>query len=361
MGWFTRPVQLVDEHTRLQPQIEAWVDRSNLEEVVFHDVTGEFLRVMSRAAAMRVPAVARARHLTTGAVASAPLQALRLGVPVTPQPQWMFSTDGQLGDLPLSECRRLGLTPQSPHQRMLWTVDDLIFYGMSLWYATRLAVDAAGQARPARLARIPWDYWDVQDYEFVDKDGHPLDQARCVLIPGPHEGILRFGERTVRIAADLEQTAADVAQRPFRLELHQTTDTTLTPAERSDLIAQTRVALAANDGILFTNAAVETKDHLLTSEQLLIGARNGSAVDVARLVSTPAALIDAATEGSSMDYTNLDHRNQLWIDFGLAFYMDPIAARLGMDDVLPSGQRAAFDTSDLTTPTPAGTGYPTED
>jgi hypothetical protein len=361
VGWFTRPVQLVDDQARLQPQIEAWVDRSNLEEVVFHDVTGEFLRVMSRAAAMRVPAVARARHLTVGAVASAPLQALRLDTPVTPQPQWMHSTDGQLGDLPLAECRRLGLTAQSPHQRTLWTVDDLIFYGMSLWYATRLGVDAAGTARPARMARIPWDYWDFQDQAFVDKDGHPLDQARCVLIPGPHEGILRFGERTVRIAADLEQTAADVAQRPFRLELHQTTDTTLTPKERHELVAETRVALAANDGILFTNAAVETKDHLLTSEQLLIGARNGSAVDVARLVSTPAALIDAATEGSSMDYTNLDHRNQLWIDFGLAFYMDPIAARLGMDDVLPSGQRAAFDTSDLTAPAPAGTGYPTED
>ena len=133
MGWFTRPVQMVDDQTRLQPQIEAWVDRSNLEEVVFHDVTGEFLRVMSRAAAMRVPAVARARHLTVGAIAQAPLQALRADTPVTPQPYWMYGTDGQLGDLPATECRRLVLTAQSPHQRHLWTVDDLIFYGMSLW------------------------------------------------------------------------------------------------------------------------------------------------------------------------------------------------------------------------------------
>ena len=359
MGWFTRPVQILDDQARLQPQIEAWVDRSNLEEVVFHDVTGEFLRVMSRAAAMRVPAVARARHLTVGAVAQAPMLALRVDQPVPVQPYWMYGTDGQLGDLSLIELRRLGLTAQSPHARMLWTVDDLIFYGMSLWYTTRF--ESSDAARMSRGVRIPWDYWDFQDGAFVDKDGHPLDQARCVLIPGPHEGILRFGERTVRIAADLEQTAADVAQRPFRLELHQTTDTTLSATERRELVAETRIALAANDGILFTNAAVETKDHALTSEQLLIGARNGSAVDIARLVSTPAALIDAATEGSSMDYTNLDHRNQLWLDFGLSFYMDPISARLGMDDVLPAGQRAAFDTSDLTATTSAATGYPTED
>lgn len=358
MAWFSRSTQLLDDQHRLQPQVEAWVDRSILEEATFHDVTGEFLRVMSRAAAMRVPAVARARHLTVGAVAQAPLVALRGDAPVTPQPYWMYGTDGQLGDLSAADCKRLGLTAQSPHHRMLWTVDDLIFYGLSLWYSTRLdPVDD----RPARMARIPWDYWDFEDGAFVDQDGHPLDQSRCVLVPGPHEGILQFGERTIRIASELESTAAEIAKRPFRLELHQTTDVTLSPKERREIVTEARVALDANDGILMTNAAIESKDHPLTSEQLLVEARNASAVDVARHVSTPAALIDAATAGSSMDYSNLDHRNQLWIDFGLSFYMDPIDARLGMDDVLPSGQRAAHDTSNLTATSAAATGYPTED
>jgi hypothetical protein len=361
MGWFSRPVELVDQTTRLQPQIEAWVDRSNLEEIAFYDVTGEYLRVMSRTAAMRVPAVARARHLTCGAIAKAPLVAYREDTPVERQPYWAYGTDGQLGDLSADEARRLGLTAQAPWYRMLWTVDDTIFYGMSLWYATAVTTTDTDRARPTRLARVPWDFWAYEDGAFVDQDGQPLDQSRCVLIPGPHEGILRFGERTIRIAADLEAGAADVAQRPFRLELHQTTGAELSPEERRAIIAEARAALAANDGILFTNQAIETKDHPLTSEQLLTEARNASAVDVARLVSAPATLIDAGSMGTSMDYSNLDHRNQLWLDFSLALYMDAITARLGMDDVLPAGQRAAFDTTDLTATPAAATGYPTED
>ncbi|MGY4645892.1 hypothetical protein [Cellulomonas sp. URHB0016] len=363
MGWFSRPVDLIDQTTRLQPQVEAWVDRSNLEEVAFYDITGEYLRIMSRAAGMRVPAVARARHLTCGAIAKAPLVAYRADVAVAPQPYWAYGTDGQLGDLSATEAQRLGLTAQSPWYRMLWTVDDHIFYGSSLWYSTALApaVNDDDRRRPARIARIPWDYWAFEDGAFVDQDGRPLDQARCILIPGPHEGILRFGERTIRIAADLESGAADVAQRPFRLELHQTSGAELSREERRETIAEARTALAANDGVLFTNQAIETKDHPLTSEQLLVEARNASAVDIARLVSTPASLIDAANAGSSMDYSNLDHRNQLWLDFSLALYMDAITARLGMDDVLPAGQRAAFDTTELTATPAAATGYPTED
>jgi hypothetical protein len=361
MGWFSRPVEMVDHVDRFQPQVEAWVDRSNLEEVAFHDITGEFLRIMSRTAAMRVPAVARARHLTAGAIAKAPLVAYRSDTKVDPQPYWAYGTDGQLGDLTATEATRLGLTAQSPWFRDLWTVDDHIFYGTSLWYATALTPPVAeDRRRPARLARIPWDYWAFEDNQFVDQDGQPLDQTRCILIPGPHEGILRFGERTIRIAADLEAGAADVAQRPFRLELHQTSGAELSAAERRATIAEARVALAANDGILFTNQAIETKDHPLTSEQLLLGARNGSAVDIARLISTPAALIDAGVAGS-MDYANLDHRNRLWIDFSLALYMDAITARLGMDDVLPGGQRMTFDLTDLTATPASATGFPSED
>jgi hypothetical protein len=360
MAWFKRATGMVESAARFEPQIEAWVDRSNLEEVAFYDVTGEFLRVMSRGAAMRVPAVARARHLTAGAIAKAPLVAYRGDTPVDRQPYWAYGTDGQLGDLSAADIKRLGLTAQAPWHRMLWTCDDAIFYGTSLWYATALTTEDVTRARPARMARIPWDYWAYEDGAFVDQDGQPLDQSRCVLIPGPHEGILRFGERTIRIAADLESGAADVAQRPFRLELHQTTGAELDSTERRAIVAEARAALAANDGILFTNQAIETKDHALTSEQLLIAARNASAVDVARLISTPAPLIDAAAAGS-MDYANLDHRNQLWIDFSLALYMDAITARLGMDDVLPGGQRMTFDLSDLTATQPAPAGFPTED
>ena len=175
-----------------------------------------------------------------------------------PGPAWATATDGQVGDLDHSDAVRWEITAQSPWYRMLWTVDDLLFYGESLWYSTSL--DTEG--RPLRMVRFPWSAWSVDDAGvIVDQDAHPLEAGRLVYFPGPHEGILRFGSRTIRQASSLEQTSADVAAHPFRLELHQTTDATLTGDERREVVTEVRAALNASDGVLFTNSALETKEH----------------------------------------------------------------------------------------------------
>ena len=343
----------------LEPQIEAWTDDSHLFDFVAPDLGIPADRMpLSRHAAMRVPAVARGRHLTAGTIAALPLAAYRRDALVDPQPTWAYSTDGQTGDLDSSDAKRWQLTAQSPWYRQLWTVDDLMFYGESLWFSTALDVDG----RPTRLLRIPWPAWTVDDSgTIVDLDSHPFDPDRLVYFPGPHEGILRFGSRTIRQASSLEQTSADVAAHPFRLELHQTTGATLEPTERAELVREARAALADHDGILFTNAALETKDHALDSGELLIAGRNAAALDVARHISMPAAMIDATTAGASLEYQTAVARNQQWIDYGLSLYMDSLESRLGMDDVCPSGQRIALETGDLTTPTAAPAGPATED
>jgi hypothetical protein len=77
------------------------------------------------------------------------------------------------------------------------------------------------------------------------------------------------------------------------------------------------------------------------------------------MISSPAAMADA--EAGSLTYETTSGRGQQFLDYGAKFYMDPIAARLSMDDVVPRGQRTAFDTGQLTTITPAATGPATED
>lgn len=365
MGFWTRTAALhkLDALGSFEPQVEAWVDRSHLYPV---DATGvRWPLGLTREYAMRVPAVARARHLIAGTIADLPMRALRGAELVEPQPSWAFVTDGQLGDLPAEQRRRLGLlVPQSPWYRMLWTVDDLLFYGLSCWYVTAWAAEeVTGRRFPLRLARIPYEFWDIDEdtAQVTDIDGRPLDQDRVRLIPGAHSGLLDFGRDSLAAAARLERTAADVAAHPFRLELHQTTDVRLDDDERRTLITEARAALNAYDGIIWTNSAVETKDHALDSGELLIAGRNAAALDVARHASIPAAMIDATTEGASLEYSTLEGRNQQWIDYGLVIYMDPVEARLGMDDVTPAGQRIAFDTADLTAPAAAPTGPVTED
>jgi hypothetical protein len=75
----------------------------------------------------------------------------------------------------------------------------------------------------------------------------------------------------------------------------------------------------------------------------------------------PAAMLDATTQGASLEYATLQGRNQQWIDYGLSLYMAAVSARLSMDDVVPQGQRVAFNDSDLTSPVASPTGFPTQD
>lgn len=381
---------------RLQPQVQAWTS-STLDAVVWADILGADVAPIQRADAIAVPAIARGRHLICGTIAGCPLQVMRTDQLVDPQPGWAVASDGQWGiraadgtfhtrigqgriDLGWqSDVDRLGLEPQSTWQRMLDTVDDHLFYGEALWVVTAYEGDAGDgpTGRPARMLRVPWQFWDRQlieqadgppEWLFTDAGGQPIQRGDrplgLVYIPGPHEGICNFGQRTIRTAASLERSAADIAARPFRLELHQTTDITLEDDEVNDLVGQARKALADNQGILFTNSAVETKDHGLTGAgggDLLIGVRNASAVDAARMVSIPAALIDATTPGASLEYATLEGRNQQWIDYGLSLYFDATKARLSMDDVVPIGQRTTFDLANLTTTLPDPSGPATTD
>ena len=102
-------------------------------------------------------------------------------------------------------------------------------------------------------------------------------------------------------------------------------------------------------------------EYRLDSAELLIGGRNAAALDVARHMNIPGAMIDATTEGSSLEYQTTETRGQQWLLYGLSAYMDAITAALSMDAVVPAGQRIAFDATTLTTTTTPTTGVPTAD
>jgi hypothetical protein len=72
-------------------------------------------------------------------------------------------------------------------------------------------------------------------------------------------------------------------------------------------------------------------------------------------------MADATNAGASLTYETTAGRNGQFIDYGVGLYMDAIAARLSMDDVVPRGQRTAFDVTQLTVTSPLPTGAPTDD
>jgi hypothetical protein len=247
---------------------------------------------------------------------------------------------------------------------MLWTADDLLFSGWSLWRAER-GFDA-GTGTPVLLwgDRIPLERWEVDSLTgYILVDGETVDSRSVILIPGPHEGILNFGAGALRRMLDNLDAAANAARNPSAyLELHFTGDEPLTDTEIDDLIDRwAKARRGLNGGVSFTGKSLEVKEHGTHEAHLLIEGRNADAVDASRLMSSPAAMADATNAGASLTYETTAGRNGQFIDYGVGLYMDAIAARLSMDDVVPRGQRTAFDVTQLTVTSPLPTGAPTDD
>lgn len=309
-----------------------WAERPNhLESVVWADIFGLDHRPVSRAEAMTIPAFARSRRLLAATVARLPMVAENESGALATQPIWIGRTDGG----------------QSPFHRLLWTIDDLLFYGWSLWLLTR---DSEGTV--IRAARVAFERWDFDSDGFVTIDSQRVADGRDIcLIPGVDEGVLAFGGPTIRHAANLLRNADKATSFPTAfLNLKQTNDADMTEPEIDALIARWHAARKGqNGGVSYTNPGIEIEELGAPTEQLLLEGRNASAVDIARLCGIPASLIDAsAAQGNSTTYSNQVGRNQEFIDYGLSSYIAPVAARLGMDDIVPRGTRIAFDLTDFT-------------
>ncbi|MGW0247930.1 phage portal protein [Nocardia goodfellowii] len=305
---------------------------NHLNQVVWPDLVGlENVLPMTRLEAMTVPAMARARRIIVGSIARMPLRGYRGDDLLSTQPAWLDRTDG----------------PVSPFHRMLWTVDDLLFYGWSLWGLSR---DDAGQVIAA--GRIPWERWEFDTVGRIVVDGELAADSDVCLIPGVDEGLLYFAQRAIRHAAKLIAAADSAASTPTpNLELHQTTDAPMPQVEIDALVAAWAAARrGANGGVAYTNNAIELREHGAPNEHLLIEGRNAAAVDIARAAGLPAASIDATGPTASLTYETTQGRNAELVDYGLAPYMSAISARLGMDDMVPPGVRIAFDTEDFVGP-----------
>jgi hypothetical protein len=322
-----------------------WSDADNLQRIVWEDIYGAGTpRPMTRSVAMGIPAVARARHLICGAVAGCPLDVYRGADLVTPQPAWTTRTDSVV----------------STYHRNLWTVDDLFFSGWSLWQVER---GAAGEVLNA--GRVAIHRWRLDDELRILVDDKPVSSEQVILIPGAHEGILNFDAGApLRQAANVEAAAAGAAENPSAyLDIHYTGERALTDEEIDALLARWVAARKkkTTGGVGFSSKYVEVKELGAYGDHLLVEGRNAEAVNIARLASIPAAMLDATAAGASLTYETTEGRNGQFIDYGLSLYLDPIRARLSLDDVVPRGQSVRWDTSSLRALSPPATGPATAD
>lgn len=316
----------------------------HLQTIVWADIHGADYSPTTRAMGMGVPALKRGRDTLVRVIASMPLISLTGDVRDTPQPRWMTRTDGEL----------------HPWHRMVWTVDDLFWYGWSLWAVQR---GAGSDGRPILHAgRVPWHRWGVDGESRILVDDRPVQADQCILIPGPHGGLLSDNPTAIRMAADNLQAAATAARNPVpAVDLHYSGDEEFTEEEIDAKLARwTTARRSQTGGVAWTGKNIEAKALGSHDANLLVEGRQADAVDMARIASVPASVVDAPS-GDSLTYTTDETRNQQLLDYGAQLYMDAITARLSMDDVVASGRRTAFDTSQFTQLTPNPTGAPTDD
>jgi hypothetical protein len=318
----------------------------DLSRIVWADILGTDANLypLTRAAAIQVPAVARARHLLVGTIARLPLRAVRIDQALDPQPLWLTRTDGSM----------------SPWHRMAWTVDDILFGGWSLWACERDSRKAI-----QRVERVPAERWTFGTGEqgtTVLIDGQEVDAGTVLLIPGPHEGILTSARASILAARMQELMWQHRVAAPIpAMEIHQTTDDTLTPDEQDALIDAWVANRTDPDGaVAFTPYNIELKEHGTATTDLLIEARNAIAVDLASHTGLPAQSLNASLSTASLTYSTAETAEGE-LNRAAALYGNAVTGRLSMDDVVPRGQRCAFDITYLTTVPPAPFGPTTED
>lgn len=307
--------------------LSPWTSPASLMPVVIAEaITGGKDRAIDRAQAMRTPAIAKARNLLVGQIARLPLRAYN-GDDIETTPNWLFSTGGAL----------------SPWHRAAWTIDDLLFYGWSLWRVER---GADGWILDAQ--RVAPDQWAFTPNGAIEIDNKTLSAEQVILIPSHGDGLLEIAGETIAAARDIEKSWQVRVKSPIPLvELHQTTNDYLSVTEAQDLVdtyAQAR--LDANGAITFTPHNVEIRVHGEASTDVLVEARNAIRLDVGNYCGLPAEILDGSLSTASLTYTTQSGARSELGD-ALRLWTGPVEARLSLDDVVPRGQRIRFDYTEL--------------
>lgn len=312
----------------------------NLPPFVITDILGEDAvrnLPLTREEAMSVPAVSKARNLLVSTIAKFPLRALRTNddgtdTDVTRDHAWLYRTNSAV----------------SPYERMAWTVDDLIFYGCSLWKRDLGVADKDGRRAILNAEWFPKSRWSIEELDggyVVVMDGEPADHDAYILINSPFEGLLTVGQRTLRGARDVEDAWVGRARNPVPIiDLHRTEDSELDDTEVQALVdAWAAKRTSANGAIGSTPSSIELRALGEVRADLMVEGRNAIRTDVGSHLNIRASMLDGTMGIDSLTYTTSVGEKNSFYEFDLPLWTDPIPARLSLDDIVPRGTRVRFD------------------
>jgi len=316
----------------------------NLSSVVFTEALGADIienLPITRAEAISIPAVSKARNLLVATVAKFPLTAARYDratstdTDTTADHPWLYRTNNAV----------------TPYERMACTIDDAVFYGCSLWLLDRGDRDSDGRRPILNAGYCPWDWWRVDERGriLVRPEGTATERVmqadEVMFINFPFEGLLNVARRTLRGARDLERAWTGRSLNPVPvIDLHRTEDVELNDDEVAQLVQDWATARTNPNGAIgSTPAGIDLRVHGDTPVELMIEGRNAVRTDVGSFLNVRVAMLDGTIGVDSLTYTTKDGERNAFFEFDLPFWTDPIEARMSLDDIVPRGQRVRFE------------------
>lgn len=344
--WLTESGQYAPSAGRVPVPTSPFAEpTTHIQTMVYQDLFGTELDLLTRESALQVGGVKKGRALICGAAADAPIKVYRGPDEVATQPTWTYRTDS-------------GVTPW---QTWAGVLDDLIFYDSSL-----LGLKLGADGYPTDLMRVRRNRWEITD-GVIRIDGEAVDPKTVLYVPGPeggNGGLLRTGAADVRAARALAKARTARAVSPVPLvELHQLTDDELEQDEIERLTSEWGQARARNGGVGFTDNRVEVRVHGDKITDFFESAINASRTDIANHLNIPAALLDGTPNTASLTYETREGQAQVFWDSTVPYWLGPLEAALSSDRIVPRGQKVRFDFTSKRgpVPTPAIAGPEIED
>lgn len=292
---------------------------------------------VSRAEAMAVPTVARARNLIAGTIATLPLHLYRKSTgEELGSPRWLEQPDYR-------QPRSVTLSA---------TVDALFHFGVAYWEVTEVYEGIDG--RPSAFAFVVNDRvsfnltnnnTEIQNY-LVDGVARPQwGVGSIITFQGINEGILNNGGRTIRAALDLEKAAAIAAATPIPSGYISNSGADLPPDQITGLLSQWKLARQQRS-TAFLSASLQYHATSFSPKDMMYSeAAQHLSTQLARLCNIPAYMVSSEMN-NSMTYSNVMDERRQFVDMTLKPLYAAIEDRLSMNDITNSQNYVRFSVDD---------------
>jgi HK97 family phage portal protein len=296
------------------------------------------LSAVSRAQAMQVPAVARARGIICNTIGSLPLEVRReSNNSKVVTPLFIRQPDPRM-------------TGQSVYT---FLAEDLLFTGQGYLRIMELGTDkrplSAEWISVSRVTRTLDALGHNVRYYSVDGTIVP-ENGLGSLIPftGYDEGILVRAGTTILTALALEKAVKRFADEPTPNVVLKSN--LPMPAERVTALLNSWKEARQTRGTAFVNDTIDFQSIGFSPEQLTLNsARQYMASEIARACNLPEYYV-GGNAGGSMTYSNTTAERRSLIDFSLKPLMTCITQRLSDNDITPRGSIVKFDLEEFYSP-----------